>query len=167
MGLRDSLVKATPPALKSLSASPSDDIDDYPLPQYYFSIEIDGVTVALFQKVSSISVARKTDEIVEGGFHEHTREFAKHFSYNHLKLEVGLASSDFFYKWMMFGKEDGTAMGLDVTLTQKSPDGIIVKSWLFEGAFPVKWQLSDLNISNSKSIMVEKLELSYNFIEPA
>jgi phage tail-like protein len=165
MGLRDSLVKATPAALTPLSAAPSDDISDIPLPHYYFAVEIDGVTVALFQKVSSIVVARKTDEITEGGFHEHTLEFPKHFSYNHIKFEVGMASSDFFYKWMMYGKEEGFAIGKDFVLKQKYPNGDDARSWFFQGAFPVKWQMSDLSITNSKAIIVEKIELSFNYFE--
>ena len=167
MGLRDSLVKATPKDLDSFDIEPLTDIDEFPMSSFQFSIEIEGNEVALFQKISGMSVERKFDSLTEGGFNEYTYEFPGVFSYNHITFEVGLTSSDFFYKWMMFGKEQGFATGKNFVLKQKfanDPSGT-PKSWKFDSAFPVKWKISDLSVSNSKTIVIEKLELSFNFFE--
>ena len=165
MGLRDSLIKEKPGIPEKFTVTPVDVADDYPLPNYRFVIMIDGVQVALFQKVSSILVERKTEEITEGGYHEHTYEFPKHFSYSHIKFEIGLASSNFFYEWMMQGKEKGYAIGKDFDLVQKNINGSDAKTWNFFGGFPVKWQISDLSVSNSKTIVIEKFELSFNYFQ--
>jgi len=167
MGLRDSLVKEKAKDPDEFAVEPLTDIDDYPLTNYRFILKIGEIQVALFQKVSSISVARKTEELVEGGFHEHTFEFPKHFSYNHLKLELGLASSSFCFEWMMQGKESGYAISKDIIVEQlePGPDRTVAKTWKFNGGVPVKWQISDLSINNSKSIVVEKLEISFNDFE--
>ena len=165
MGLRDSLVKATPKALDDFSPTPLTDINKYPIANYQFTIEIDKCDVAFFQKVSGMTAKRECDPLTEGGLNEYTYEFPGVFSYNHITFEVGLTSSDFFYKWMMFGKEQGFALGKDFVLKQRYPDKPAdePKSWKFDGAFPVKWQISGLEVGNSKTIVVEKLELSFNF----
>jgi hypothetical protein len=121
MGLRDSLIKATPKDLDSFDIEPLTDIDEFPMANFQFSIEIEGNEVALFQKVSGMSVERKFDSLTEGRLNEYTYEFPGVFSYSHIKLEAGLTSSDFFYKWMMFGKEQGFALSKDITLKQRFP----------------------------------------------
>ncbi|OQY36239.1 MAG: hypothetical protein DRI56_05950 [Chloroflexota bacterium] len=165
MGLRDSLVKATPKPLDGFSPTPMTDVEEYPIANFQFTIEIDKCDVAFFQKVSGIVVERGIDSLTEGGFNEYTYEFPREFSYNHITFEVGLTSSDFFYNWMMFGKEQGFALGKDFVLKQRYPDKPAdkPKSWKFDGAFPVKWQISSLDVGNSKNIVIEKLELSFNF----
>lgn len=167
MGLRDSLIKATPKDLAEFSVAPLKDIAEFPMVNYQFTIMIDNNPVALFQKVSGMTVERKIDELTEGGFNEYTYEFPREFSYNHITFESGLSSSDFFYKWMMYGKEQGFAMGKGFVLKQRYPDKPFdePKTWNFDGAFPVKWKISDLSVGNSQNIVIEKLELSFNFFE--
>ena len=169
MGLRDSLIKATPRAVDPFSIDPLTDTAEFPIINYQFAIKIgDGPDpVALFQKISGMKVERAFDKLTEGGLNEYTLEFPREFGYNHVTFEAGLTSSDFFYKWMMYGKEQGFALGKDFVLEQKFPNqpADILKSWKFEGAFPVRWQISSLSITNSKSIVVETLELSFNTFE--
>jgi len=169
MGLRDSLIKATPKAVDSFSIDPLIDIAKIPIVNYQFAIKIDDMDepVALFQKISGIKVERAIDSLTEGGFNEFTFEFPREFGYNHVTFEGGLTSSDFFYKWMMYGKEQGFALGKNFVLEQRYPDKPAdeLKSWYFDGAYPVRWQISDLSVTDSKSIVIETLELSFNFFQ--
>ena len=174
MGLRDSLQKGKPDAPAKLKVAPLTDMNEFPLINYEFAIEIytsekDTTRVALFQKISGMTVSRNIDSLTEGCFNEYTMEFPREHSYNHVTFEGGVTSSDFFYQWMMAGKEKGFAHSFDFVLIQRYPDKDgdkdKVKSWFFEAAFPVKWKISDLSINDSKTIVVEKLELSFNFFE--
>ena len=174
MGLRDSLVKGMPSAPKKFKTDPLEDMNEFPLINYEFAIEIytsekSTTRVALFQKISDMTVSRNIDSLTEGGFNEYTMEFPREHSYNHIIFEGGLTSSEFFYTWMMAGKEKGYAQSFDFVLIQRYPDKDgdkdKVKSWFFEAAFPVKWKISDLSINDTKTIVVEKLELSFNFFE--
>jgi phage tail-like protein len=179
MGLRDALI-GLPEANPVLSAlqdvapliikplAPLTDNNVFPMANYQFTIEIQGSIVALFQKISGITVSRNIDALTEGGFNEYTYEFPGNFSYNHITFEVGLTANDFFYRWMMVGKHfGGFALGMDFTLIQNFPDPTVDPlKWIFDGAFPVKWKISDLSIDNSKAIVLEKLELSFNYFEP-
>jgi hypothetical protein len=92
-------------------------------------------------------------------------------SYNHVTFQSGLSSSEFFYKWMIFGKERGYTHGKSFVLEQQypTPNPNVTsgqpKRWTFDGAFPVKWKISDLSLKDSQNIVIETLELSFNFFE--
>ena len=169
MGLRDSLIKSTPKATDSIPVEPLTDFEEFPILTYQFAVKLKGMNepVALFQKISGMKVERAVDAHTQGGFNEFTYEFPREFSYNHVTFEGGLTSSSFFYKWMMVGKEQGFAQGIDFVLEQRYPNQPIdvVKSWYFNGAYPVSWSIPTLDVTNSKNIVIETLELSFNYFE--
>jgi phage tail-like protein len=152
---------------------------ELPIPIYQFSVLMDDVTVALFQNVKGMSVNRSVDPLTVGGENNFGREFPGHVSFGHITFEVGLSSSDFFWKWMSAGDLDGYALAREFSLVQVRPNPDaegsdifqVVKTWDFFGAFPVSWKISDLAISNSTNIVIETLELSFDYFtlykEPA
>lgn len=162
------------PAVAPAPFVPSSDIEEYPVPIYQFSVEIDGVTVALFQSVSGISVTREVVPLAVGGENNFGREFPGHVTYGHVILQTGLTSSDFFWKWMVAGQLDGYALSKKVTLVQRRPNPkgdkpkifTEVRCWDFEGAFPVSWKISDLSVDDSQKIVMESLELSFDYFAP-
>jgi phage tail-like protein len=148
-------------------------LDEIPIPIYQFVVEIDDVTVALFQNVTGMSFSREVEPLKVGGENDFGREFPGHVSYGHITFEVGLSSSDFFWKWMKAGDLGGYALAKNFTLVQRrpNPDGAVepedifqvIKSWDFYNAFPVSWKISDLGIDNSQNIVIETLELSFDY----
>jgi phage tail-like protein len=160
------------PALPK-KVKPLTDLKEYPVPGYQFSIEFGTEIVALFQSVRGISVSRKVEPLEVGGENNFAREFPGRVSYGHITLEVGLTSSEFFWKWMMDGQLDGYTSRQDFTLIQRRPNPAggkpafsEVRRWNFVGAFPVSWKISDLGIDDSQKIVMESLELSFNYFEP-
>lgn len=169
---------STPAAVGSASFAPLhlSDGEEIPVSIYQFAIYMDNPDspVALFQNVTGMSVTRSVDELTVGGENNFGREFPGHVSYGHITLEVGLSSSDFFWKWMTAGDLDGYAVAKNFTMEQRrhqpDPDGApaeekiweVVKRWNFENAFPVSWKISDLNLDNSSNIVIETLELSFD-----
>src|SRR5512138_2145168 len=91
--------------------TPLGSLEEYPVATYQFSVYFKDVNapVALFQSVSELEVKREVDTLAEGGLNEFGREFPKAIGYSHITLGVGLTSNDFFYKWMMTGREAGRA----------------------------------------------------------
>ncbi len=148
------------------------DLKEYPIPSYQFSIEFGTDTVALFQSVRGISVSRAVEPLTVGGENYFGREFPGRVSYGHMTLEVGLTSSDFFWEWMMDGNLDGYAISKDLTLIQRRPNPAggspifsEVYRWNFKNAFPVSWKISDLGIDDTQKIVMETLELSFDYFE--
>jgi phage tail-like protein len=179
MGLLQKTTTITKPTEEKLE--PLKDIEEYPVPVYQFAIEFgkgnDAVTVALFQSLTGMEVKRAVEPLNEGGVNDYGYEFPGQISYEHVTFESGLTSSDFFWKWMMIGKDAGRAQSSSFTLVQRRPNPdyagpgddifIEVKRWNFSGAFPVSWKMSDLSIDDSEKIVMESLELSFDYFELA
>ena len=172
MGLLQSTSSVTPAS--DPTPLPLNDIGEFPIPIYQFSIEMAGKTVALFQGVSGMEVKRKVDPLEVGGQNDYGLEFAGQISFSHITFEVGMTSSDFFWKWMMGGTIQGFGLSKDFTLIQRRPNPDlssdptifpVVKRWEFKNAFPVGWRLSDLSLDDSSKIAVESLELSFDYFE--
>ncbi len=172
MGLLSTKSTISPPA--DASIHPIESLEEYPVPLYQFSIEISDKTVALFQSVSELSVTRAIEPLTEGGLNDFGREFPGQISYAHITFGVGLSSSDFFYKWMMDGRYAGRAATKNFTLVQRRPNPsgdspifVEVKRWDFFNAFPVSWKISELSVKESSNIVIESLELSFDYFELA
>jgi phage tail-like protein len=151
------------------------DIEELPVPIYNYSILVDSVAVALFQKISGMSVKRETESFSEGGLNNFGRELPGHISYGHVTFETGLTSNSFFWDWMMAGQYGGFAKSLDFTVVQRRPVSPapktgkpvfeVIKTWDFANAFPVSWKVSDLDVGEQKKIAVETLEISFDFFQ--
>lgn len=159
--------KASPKKVKPLT-----DLKEYPIPAYQISIEFGTDVVALFQSIRGISISRAVEPLSVGGENNFAREFPGRVSYGHITLEVGLTSSDFFWEWMMAGQLDGFAARKDFTMIQRRPNpkggSPIFKEvlhWNFKNAFPVSWKISDMGVDDSQKIVMESLELAFEYFE--
>lgn len=168
---------STIPALEKFTEAPLTNIDEYPVPSYQFKIMIGTMAdpIALFQTVSGLSVSRKVEPVEVGGVNGYGFEFPGQISFGHVTFGVGLTSSRFFWEWMMAGQIPGYALKMDFTLAQRRPNPNLdpaetdvfpeVKLWNFKNAFPVSWKLSDLSLDDSQKIVIESLELSFDYFE--
>lgn len=155
------------------STTPLGSVEEFPIPAYQFSIEIGDVVVAFFQSISGLAVSREVEPLKVGGLNNHAYEFPGQITYGHVTFELGLTSSDFFYKWMLDGQYSGRAALRNFTLVQRRPNPKgskpifeEVKRWNFINTFPVSWKITDLNIKDSQSIVLESLELAFEYFEP-
>jgi phage tail-like protein len=142
-----------------------------PIPAYQFSFEVDDVVVALFQKFGGMRIERAVEAFTEGGVNDCTVELPGQISYAHVTLESGLCSSRFFWNWMKAGQYQGYAYKKSFTLAQRRPsteDGEywkVVRQWFFINAYPVAWSISDLSVDDDSSIVIESLELTFDYFE--
>jgi len=148
--------------------TPLGDFKEMPIPSYQFCVEIDNVIVALFQSCTEMEVKRETLAITEGGLNAYTLELPGQISFGHVTFKTGFSSSEFFWKWMMSGQLDGWVQPRNIILTQFRPcpnEYKEVRKWNFQNAYPVKWKISDLDVSITDKIMIESLELSFDYFE--
>ena len=170
-GLLQKTTKLTDPKGVISNIQGLDDKDDFPIPSYQFSVEIGDKVVALFQSISGMSVTRNLESFKEGGRNNHEIELPGNLSYGHITLKTGLTSPDFFWKWMMDGQYEGYVNGsTTVTLKQRrsTKDGIEddYLTWEFTNVFPVRWSISELSVNDSSSIVIEELELTFDYFTP-
>lgn len=121
-----------------------------------------------FQEVSGISVEVPVDDFYEGGENRFTYKLPKPIKYSPLQLKRGLVSSlSALGEWC----QETFELGFDQPITTKevlvsllNEDGLPLMAWVFIGAFPTKWNVSNFNAMNNE-IVIETLELSYRRFE--
>jgi phage tail-like protein len=149
----------------------------YPPPAFYFTVTILGSATALslltsidasFQEISGIEAQFNVEEVAEGGENRFVHRLPKQGKYSNLVLKRGAVYTDsFLSEW--FGQTVGSGMSLPilpqnllVTLLNESSVPLI--AWAFVNAYPVKWNMAAMNSQDNK-ILIETLELSYNYFE--
>jgi phage tail-like protein len=118
----------------------------------------------LFQKVSGIGGTVNTETLEEGGQNLYIQQLPKKIQHDNLVLERGIVI--------------GSPLKLEVmrtmSLFQFAPANILVNlldqaaapvaSWFFINAYPVKWNVSDLNATTNE-VVIEHLELAYQHMQ--
>lgn len=149
----------------------------YPPPAFYFNVRILGVgglaaaltgNDASFQEISGMSAEQGVEEVAEGGENRFVHRLPKQAKYQNLVLKRGAVTGvSFFTEWVngSIGQRLSlpiVTQNLLVTLLDES--GFPSIAWVFVNAYPVKCQAGPLSSMDNK-ILIETLELSYNYYE--
>jgi phage tail-like protein len=149
----------------------------YPPPAFYFTVTILGSATAIslltgidasFQEISGIEAEVQTEEVAEGGENRFVHRLPKQSRHSNLVLKRGAVYTDsFLSEW--FGQTVGSGLSLPVLpqnllVTLLNASGIPLIAWAFVNAYPVKWNMAAMNSEDNK-ILIETLELSYNYFE--
>jgi len=149
----------------------------YPPGAFYFTVHVLGSGTAFslmtdidasFQEVSGIEAQFGIEEVVEGGENRFVHRLPKATKYSNVVLKRGVVTMDsVLAEWVGQTVGSGLSMpilpqNLLVSLLNESGNPIIV--WGFANAWPVKWQVSAMSSTENK-ILMETLELSYNYFE--
>ena len=150
-----------------------------PAPTYLFSVEVSGLIVGLFTECSGIGGQRSVEEVQEGGVNDKVHMLAGPMKFDHIILKRGLSVSRVLWDWFLTGMYDFGVKRVNMSITQgaagMSPLAMITsmigsgygvaKRWNIEKAFPVSWKISDLDVNNTSSVVIETLEIAYEGIE--
>lgn len=141
-----------------------------PYRNFAFTVEVDGLNVAGFQKVSGLSAEMQPEEYEEGGVNGYVHQLPGQYSHGNLVLERGLTRSQKLWEWVEQLRTGGAYASpqkrarKDVTVTLRAgfrAEGS--KGWRFRKAYPVKWEGPELSAdaSGSSSVAVQRLELAH------
>jgi len=118
-----------------------------------------------FQEVSGVSVSLKTEPLIEGGNNEFVHQLPSQTTHENLILKRGLVTngSDLAL-WCQLTMLSGISRKIikkGIYIELMSPDNLVpLMFWSFNGAYPVKWEISPFN-STESAIVVETLEFTY------
>ncbi len=147
-----------------------------PLPPlgYYFSVEILGTQTSYveagFQEAKGLSAEMETEMIYEGGESRFAHKVPKAVKYsNNLELRRGLITAQsLFGDWCL----EHLATGLNGKIVVKdlivhlldlgTAGGKPIMSWALARAYPVKWEIGQLDARKSE-IVVETLVITYAY----
>ena len=145
--------------------------DYYPPGAFYFSLSfpgVPGVSESSFSDASGISVEMSTEEIQEGGENRFKYKVPTGAKYPNLVLKRGFVSAGSnLAKWcqgIIGGGLAETIVPKTIVLCLMNNVGTIIKTWNFANAWPVKWEISELNSTNNNYV-IETLEFVYSYFE--
>lgn len=141
-----------------------DDIADYPLPAFFFKVEI-GQEAISFQEVSGISSEIEFEQVKEGGENGFVHQLPTRVKHGNLELKRGIApKTSSLYQWCSaaLGGMFGTATQpktVIISLLGKDKTPLLV--WTLGGVYPMKWDVDPFN-STKNEVAIEKIVLRYN-----
>lgn len=141
---------------------------NYPPVGFHFMVEFPEISSNSsdnrFQSVSGLQVDIDTEEIAEGGENRFKHKVPVRSRYPNLVLKRGMLIDSEVIKWVRDAVEnfEFKPTSLVVKLLNEKHEPLV--SWNIVHAYPVKWNLADLNAEESK-LAIETLELTYNYFK--
>lgn len=117
-----------------------------------------------FQSVSGLSVDLETEEIAEGGENRFKYKIPVRSKFPNLVLKRGLLVNSEVIKWCKKALENFEIEPLDITVMLLDENHEALQTWNIIRAYPVRWNVGDLNAEESK-LVIETLELTYNYFK--
>jgi phage tail-like protein len=139
----------------------------YPPVGFHFKVEFIGVadnndSDTRFQEVSGLEMALGTEEVIEGGENRFTHKLPDRAKYGNLTLKRGMLTNSELIGWIKDAIENFNFQPVELMVKLLNEKHEPLVSWVFTKVWPVKWSISDFK-STENSIVVETLELAYNY----
>ena len=140
--------------------------DDSKLRAYLFTVEIDGIETARFQKCEGLEAETYVYEVEKGGLNHTTRKFRGRTRFPNLILEKGITENDSLFNWFKETcLENKKLERKNGSVVLKDTEGNEVKRWNFFRAFPCRWIGPKLVTNLGSDFAVERIEIAHEGIE--
>ena len=137
---------------------------DNPYANYNFAVDIGGGAEIEFAVVEIPSAEIEAIEYREGGDRTSAaRKLPGRVRYGNVVLRRGISGRLDLWEWFK-AVRDGQPARRDVTITLLDEQRQPVQRWLLRGAWPVKYDPTDLN-GKGNEVLIETLELAVEGIE--
>lgn len=135
----------------------------YPPLGFHFRVEFANIKGEFeFQSVSGLNVELETEQIAEGGENRFKHRLPVRTKFTNIILKRGLKVNTDLIKWCRDAVLDFNITPTDMTIILLNEEHEPLQTWNVVHAWPVKWEVTDLNAEESK-ITVESIELAYNY----
>ena len=114
-----------------------------------------------FQSVSGISTEIKTEVMNKGGQTIYSQQIPTRVQYPNLVLKRGMAIGSILVSELKTAFESFKFKPHNVLIILHSDIIVPIASWLFYNAYPVKWDMSDLNAEEDK-LIIESIEFVHS-----
>ncbi len=134
-----------------------------PVGEMRFRVEIAGVEIGYFSECTGLSAEHEVMEYQPGGAPSPIK-LRGAIKYPNIVLKRGITTEDALIKW--FFEAQAPEERPEMTITLFGPELKPIQQWVFNGAFPIKWQGPSLN-AGSNNAATEQLELGHAGMESA
>jgi phage tail-like protein len=129
---------------------------------YLFTVEIDGIETARFQKCEGLEAETYVYEVEEGGYNTSTHKFYGRTRYPNLILEKGITENEALFKWYKETVlEDRKIERKNGSVILKDAQNNELKRWNFFRAFPCRWIGPRLETNLGSDYAVERIEITH------
>ncbi|MGB0113081.1 MAG: phage tail protein [Ilumatobacteraceae bacterium] len=110
-----------------------------------FLFEVDGVEIGSFMEVSGLEVSIETESVAEGGQNSFVHKLPGRMTWPDITLKRGITQSNNLLTWLnessgeTFAANGNKVVRKTAAITLLDRTGERIRSWDFDGAFPVKW----------------------------
>ncbi len=132
-----------------------------------FLFEVDGVDIGRFMEVSGLEVSVETEDISEGGQNSFVHKLPGRMTWPNITLKRGVTKADNLLKWLnessgeSFSANSNKLTRKTAAITLLDRTGKRLRSWDFDGAFPVKWTGPSFAASSTDDAS-ETLEITHH-----
>jgi len=134
---------------------------------FHFSVNVGALPLPFdssFQEVSGLTQSMETEALREGGENRFMHQLPQGISQGKLSLKRGLATVSFpLMLWCKETLEGGLTrpiLTLPVLVRLKGADGLPLRAWLLDNAYPVSWEIEGF-ASTKNELAIEQIELAY------
>lgn len=146
---------------------PNDAFDGQRVTAATFLVEVDGVEIGRFMEISGLEVSVDTEDIEEGGENSFVHKLPGRMQWPNITLKRGITQNDTLLSWLndasgeQFAANGSKLDRSTAAITLVGPSGDRLRSWEFNGAFPVKWTGPNFDVSSSE-MAIEELEITHH-----
>lgn len=119
-----------------------------------------GIIPVHFSEVSGLSVNVETETLKEGGQNEYIQKLPALPQYPNLVLKKAIGVDMTLARWVKKAITAFDFSPVSVTVSLLSENGSPLVNWMVSGAYPVKWEVSNLQ-ADQNSLAIETLEMAY------
>jgi len=139
--------------------------DDKKLSSYRFTVEIDGIETARFQKFEGLEAEAYVYEIEEGGYNTSTHKFYGRTRFPNMILEKGISDNNSLYNWFKETVLENRKMERkNGSVILKDMQNNEIKRWNFFRAFPCRWIGPRLESNLTSEYALERIEIAHEGI---
>ena len=132
-----------------------------------FLFEVDGVEIGRFMEAGGLEVSVETESVEEGGQNSFVHKLPGRMTWPNITLKRGVTNNDALLKWLnessgeQFSANGNKVVRKTAAIVLVGPGGKRLRSWNFDGAFPVKWTGPSFAVSSTE-LAGEQLEITHH-----
>lgn len=139
----------------------------YPPVGFHFTVLFAGIPGLAaddirFQSVEGLNVEMGTEELIEGGENRYVQKLPTRAKYPNLILKRGMLKGSALIKWFKDAVENYKFSPISITVSLLNEKHEPLASWNFKDAYPVKWDISNLDASKNE-VVVDTIEIAYKY----
>ena len=139
----------------------------YPPPGFHFTVVFIGIIGVTendirFQSVSGLNAEMGTEDLIEGGENRFVQKLPTRAKYPNLILKRGMLQGSALIKWFKDATENHKFDPITINVALLNEMHVPLATWNFIGAYPVKWEISNLDATRSE-VVVDTIEIAYKY----